>query len=378
MKIQILRRQESKRNVLKKTYKLNSKTKKRKSQKMKNLFLKFLNTTSHLLPLPQLIERSEQKILLPFYHAIDEKEDLPHIYHLYPTRNTKQFEADLDFILEHFKPISLEELIQISKGEKSIEENYFHLTFDDGLRQVYEIALPILEKIGIPATVFFNTDFIDNKDLFYRYKASLLIEKTNEEKIEKNLSRINEIFTEASFENCTNKISFNELILKINFDQQESLNKLARILKIDFEKFLQEYQPYMTTEQIKDFQKRGFTIGAHSQNHPLYASLTLDEQINQTKNSIQYLQEKFQTKHKAFSFPFTDDGVERTFFEVIEMDEIADITFGCAGLKEKEFHFHFQRFPMEVADEDADILISTEYAYFLSKGLIDKNKSNRV
>jgi len=59
------------------------------------------------------------------------------------------------------------------------------------------------------------------------------------------------------------------------------------------------------------------------------------------------------------------------------MNEIADITFGCAGLKEKEFPFHYQRFPMEVADEDADTLISTEYAYFLSKGLMNKNKIDR-
>jgi len=227
---------------------------------MKNLFLKFLNTTSSYLPLPQLIKRSEQNLFLPFYHAIDKKENLPHIRHLYPTRNAEQFEADLDFLLKYFKPISLEELIKISKGEKAIGQNYFHLTFDDGLRQVYEIALPILEKKGIPATVFFNTDFIDNKNLFYRYKASLLIEKTNEDKIENKLNTINGVLENIDLENCTDKNSFDKLILKVNHDQQDCLNKLAEILEVDFEKFLEDYQPYMTPTQIKDFQKRGFTI----------------------------------------------------------------------------------------------------------------------
>ncbi|WP_262708643.1 polysaccharide deacetylase family protein [Natronoflexus pectinivorans] len=52
----------------------------------------------------------------------------------------------------------------------------FHLTFDDGLSEIYHETIPILEKKGIPATIFLNTGFIDNKKMFYRFKSSLVIE----------------------------------------------------------------------------------------------------------------------------------------------------------------------------------------------------------
>ena len=37
------------------------------------------------------------------------------------------------------------------------------VTFDDAFRSVYELARPILEKLGLPATVFVPTDFISEQ-----------------------------------------------------------------------------------------------------------------------------------------------------------------------------------------------------------------------
>lgn len=41
---------------------------------------------------------------------------------------------------------------------------YFHLSFDDGFDNVYRNAFPILSELGIPATAFVPTRFIDGKD----------------------------------------------------------------------------------------------------------------------------------------------------------------------------------------------------------------------
>src|SRR6516164_11047113 len=43
----------------------------------------------------------------------------------------------------------------------SNRENAVVLTFDDGFRNVYEHALPVLQSHGFPATVFLVTDYCE-------------------------------------------------------------------------------------------------------------------------------------------------------------------------------------------------------------------------
>lgn len=254
----------------------------------------------------------------------------------------EQFKADLDYFLKYYEPISLHDLIAIKNGEKELKKNSFHITFDDGLSEFYHVAAPILKEKGIPATVFLNSDFIDNQNLFYRFKVSLLIE---------------EIYANG--------------LLDAPMGDMEAIDELAKENGIDFDNYLKKEQPYLNSTQIKELIVQGFTFGAHSKNHPLYSSLSLDDQLQQTKESIKWVTSQFELAYKAFSFPFTDDGVSKEFFDEIKNE--VDITFGCAGLKKQTIPFHFQRLGMEKNDTAKDIL-KTEYFYYLTKSLVGKNK----
>ncbi len=343
---------------------------------LKSTFIQGINRFAHRVPLHQLIQWSEQYLFLPFYHAIEGEERLRHIHHLYPVRTKKQFEADLDYLLQYFTPISIEDLIAHVQQKKLLKKAVMHLSFDDGLREVYDIAFPILKRKGIPASVFVNSAFVDNKALFYRYKVSLIIEHLVENILsKKQIQQINQVLQTAL---ATTIKDQKAALLQLNYHQQDTIQTIARILNLDFDQFLQSYQPYLTIDQLTHLQNEGFRIGAHSIDHPLYAGLSLEDQLHQTEESIQYVQEKFSPKHNIFSFPFTDDGVERTFFEILQKDEIIDLSFGCAGLKKQEYPFHFQRFPMEKTPSPAKIAVNSAYAYFLSKGLIGKNQMNRL
>ena len=278
---------------------------------------------------------------MPFYHAVSNENPI-HIKHLYTPRGVEQFKLDLDYFLKFYKPISLQDVIAINKGEKKLTENSFHITFDDGLSEFYHIAVPILKEKGIPATVFLNSDFIDNKELFYRFKVSLLIEELH----------------------ATGLI--NTTIKDVN-----AINELAAENGINFENYLTEKQPYLTSNQINELIEQGFTFGAHSQNHPLYSNLSLEEQLAQTKNSINKITTQFNLSYKAFSFPFTDDGVSVAFFNQIKND--VDLTFGCAGIKNDAIPFHVQRLVMET-EQNAETILKTEYFYYLMKLFVGKNK----
>src|SRR4030042_2420316 len=124
------------------------------------------------VPVKQLINLTGQNIIFPFYHAVSD-ESLPHLRHLYSIRSVKKFSKDLDFFLKHYKPVSFSDLFEVLKGTGKVSNPLMALSFDDGLREVYNIIAPLLLKKGIPATFFINTALASNRLLFSNTTACL-------------------------------------------------------------------------------------------------------------------------------------------------------------------------------------------------------------
>lgn len=292
-------------------------------------------------------------VFLPFYHVVSNHQ-LPHILN-YPYLNEKQFEQELDFFLKYFKPVSLEYIYQNPKPSEKV----FHLSFDDGLRSCAEIVAPILLKKGIPATFFINSGFVDNKELFHRYKASLILTEmyrhpdteTENLLLENNLTQKN--------------------LLQSNFLQRAILDEAAELINLDFNAFLATEKPYLSTAQIKDLSQKGFTIGGHSHKHPEFWKISEKKQFKHVRKSMNWISENINQKIKAFSFPFTDDGVSENLFQGIKDENICDITFGTAGVKYDDVEMHFQRYVAEQNDDFKENL-KAEFVYFKLRKAIGK------
>ena len=141
-------------------------------------FISFTSAISQILPLGLLSAITGTDFIIPFYHVVSD-EECPHIKHLYRFKNVKEFIHDIDYLARHYQPIGADALQDVLAG-KYKGKKIMLLTFDDGLRQMYEVVAPILLQKGIPTVFFLNTDFIDNKALMFRYKISLALEKDND------------------------------------------------------------------------------------------------------------------------------------------------------------------------------------------------------
>ncbi len=292
-------------------------------------------------------------VFLPFYHVVSDKR-LDYI-HNYPYRNKKTFEQELDYILKYFSPVSLEEIHKNPNPDARV----FHLSFDDGLCECADVIAPILLRKGIPATFFINTGFVDNKALFHRYKASLILERLYK-------------FPDAQAEQLLSKhgLTRNKL-LQAPFSKTDILDEAAEMMEIDFADFLESERPYLTTTEVKDLNKKGFTIGGHSHEHPEFGSLKTKEQFKQIAKSMNWVGKHINPKIKAFSFPFTDDGISGKLLKRLKKELVCDITFGTAGLKRDAFESHFQRVPME-QPKRIDTFLKGEFLYYKLRKIIGK------
>lgn len=69
------------------------------------------------------------------------------------------FEQQINLLTEQFTVVRLTDLPQVMASSPA-EANLACVTFDDGYRDNYEVALPILERYGIKATFFIATGFL--------------------------------------------------------------------------------------------------------------------------------------------------------------------------------------------------------------------------
>jgi peptidoglycan/xylan/chitin deacetylase (PgdA/CDA1 family) len=341
---------------------------------MQPLFYKFSRYINSI-PIKSLIRLSGEKGIFPFYHIISD-ENVIHVKHLYKIRTTREFIRDLDFLLKEYQPIDPTALITNYKNGNFSRPRGFLLTFDDGLSEFYKVIAPILYKKGIPSICFLNAGFIDNKDLFYRYKTSIIIEKLMTSELNPFTKKtLNNFLSAHNFQNG-NMIS---CLYSVNYLNRNLLDEIAGILEIDFSEYLKDYAPYLTTTEIKELINQGFLFGSHSIDHPKYSNLSLQQQVFQTEESISRITRDFNLDYKLFSFPFTDYGLSKSLFNTLfaEGREIIDLSFGCAGLKQDECVKNIQRIPMETGSYSAREIIYGEYIYYLIKAILRKNLIKR-
>ena len=297
------------------------------------------------------------KLLLPFYHLASD-EAPPHVRHLYPVRSTSDFRADLDFLGRYFRPVSLGEVVRHVREGRPFRHWSVHLTVDDGLRECHDPMAPILLEKGFPATFFLNSAFLDNRALMFRYEASLLADA---------LLQKGKAWQEI--------LPFDPL--QIGYDHRDILGTTLADWGVDVGEFLQKEKPYLSSAQVANLLEKGFSIGGHSVDHPLYRALTEEEQLSQTLESQFFLEKKFRVKHRVFSFPFTDDGVRKSFLEKLHHKHGFQLTFGSAGLKHDAVPFHLQRLPMEKTAQTAKAIVGGAYLYWGGKSFFGKNTLRR-
>lgn len=334
---------------------------------LKEFFFK-ISFLYRFLPLTFLMRLSGKKIILPFYHFVIEKENSL-VNHLYQPKTKEQFVEDITFFKKHLISLPVSHL----KKKKDTTILGFIISFDDGLSNFNHIVAPILIKEKVYAINFLNTNFIDNKKLFYRYKVNLLIDF-----IENNtLSTDQQLGTKE----LLNIDSFNfplivEKLKSLTIKNEGLIDELAKILNFSFVDFLQNKKPYLSKEQVLDLKKKDFLFGAHSENHPRYSLIPLDKQLEETLNSLRTLQNEFSIQENYFSFPFSDDGVSNDFFEKLKTEDI--ITFGTSGLKDEGLKNHYQRIPMEYDKVySAETIVKGELIYYLLKKKFGKHRITR-
>jgi peptidoglycan/xylan/chitin deacetylase (PgdA/CDA1 family) len=299
------------------------------------------------VPINLLKVASGIRVVLPYHHLVADDEVL-HVKHLYTYKNRQQFKQELEYLLKHYQPLTASEACSLYFQQTTAKKKGFLLTFDDGLREIADEIAPLLEHYGIPALFFINPAFVDNRELFYRFKISIAIEQV----LKKNYSAT--VLQQLCLAlHCPNaeKSTLKKALRNIHYNNKQLIDEAGRLLEIDFDDYLHKTKPFLTRQQLHNLKAKGFEIGAHSMDHPDYALLSPEDQVQQTKNSITFVQDHFQPSMRYFSFPHEDNHISKTFFAQTHTTTV-DYFFGIQNQKKENGLPVLQRFNAELTDTD--------------------------
>lgn len=294
-----------------------------------------------LVPLSLLQKMSGRHFVLPFYHIVYPS-TRPHIRYLYRYFTPEEFNKQIDYFLKHWQPISYEELIKLHQNGNLNKSKVFHLTFDDGLYECYDVIAPILYKKGVPATFFVHSQALENPAFcFYRFKISLLIWH-----VRKNgLSQKVKILLKKHYDIQLQSIK--HLLKTVDHKNIHVIDFLWKETSFDYDKYLSDRPIYMSMNEINKLMENGFQIGSHSLNHIRFSTLSFEDQWREFEEDKLKVEKLLGMKNIPFAFPFGDQGVKISFFNKVKKHYPETLLFGSGLFSSDHADNIVHRVPME-------------------------------
>jgi len=182
------------------------------------------------------------------------------------------FEQHLDCLGKFFRFVSLDDIGDQLLNGVSFDEPVAAVTFDDGYRDVYELALPVLERKGIPAAMFVVTDLVGRPVWQIHDKLYHLVAKAFR-RWDDPRSKLGDLLSELGLpahdftRRSVTATPMNAVSALLPELPQSDIRRLMTGLESSVGNGFHNVPLTVTWEMLADMRRRGFTIGSHTRKH---------------------------------------------------------------------------------------------------------------
>jgi peptidoglycan/xylan/chitin deacetylase (PgdA/CDA1 family) len=218
----------------------------------------------------------------------------------------KVFESQVKFLKNNYNLISLKQYSDFLNGvSDSIPKNSMILTFDDGYKDNYEAAYPVLKKYSAPATIFLATDFVDKNAWLWANKLEHILKNSKISKFDISLRGNNFHFKLDTFEDWHQTQLKIYHFNRINPEKQknEFLDNLAKLLKVKVPQETTSYFASLSWDQIREMNKNGIDFGSHTQSHCILSRIDKSDINNEVVKSKEIIESKIDKPVVSFCYP---------------------------------------------------------------------------
>lgn len=225
------------------------------------------------------------------FHRIMERHDP-----LQPGEPTaSEFEARLNWVRKCFNVLPLAEAVGGLRSRR-LPRRALSITFDDGYRDNAELAAPILARLGLPATFFVATGFLDGGRMFNDTVIETVRHATTLDLSDVGLGR------HAPATVADRRAAIAAILSGLKYrplrEREEVTAKIAARATMPLPGDLM-----MRSAQVAELKRAGFEIGGHTVNHPILAELDVEAGRREIADGRSRLEEITGAPVRLFAYP---------------------------------------------------------------------------
>ncbi|MDX1695801.1 MAG: polysaccharide deacetylase family protein [Ketobacteraceae bacterium] len=216
----------------------------------------------------------------------------------------------IDQLRRHFRIVPLSGLIT-GAGNNGLDKTgdsqpQAVITFDDGWRDNYEVALPVLESRQVPATIFISTDYIESPlGFWWQHLGDMLSDPAHQGDVKKSLVQPLADLLQQDPSNIEPRLNntdrFIEFVKKHYYEQVPDIIEL--IASITHTELASHG---LTWAQCQEMSAAGIEFGSHTLSHPRLSLLSGNALERELKESKQCLLSRSLNYVNAVCYPYGD------------------------------------------------------------------------
>lgn len=240
----------------------------------------------------------KRKVLILYYHRVNVLNVDYNLLCVSPIR----FRQQMLYLKYNYK------IVRFEDDWSLLDQDAVVITFDDGYRDNLEYALPILEELEIPATIFVSTGTMkQDRELWWdELENLLLVGNVFPQEFYLDDTEFHCHWNTSTYElrkNCYNGLHY---LMKNYTDAEKRDHWLRQLWK--WRGLGREVRRENRTVSAEDCRRLAesnvISIGAHTVSHPSLAALDREAQEEEIKTSIEVLSGILQREVTLFSYPF--------------------------------------------------------------------------
>lgn len=253
---------------------------------------------SGILGLIRPVQRSQ--IVIINYHRIQPDEGLSAVVFddgvFGPSQDA--FDQQVRWLRQNFEILAESDLLSLIRTPR-FKGRYAAITFDDGYRDNYTLAYPVLKANSTPATYFICPDIIDSRRVGWWDVIAYLVKKTTRRSI---VIGGNEMEVEGRKPEVIGRL-LDQMKLRKASETAGLLEDISRACEVALPDAQLQSGQFMTWEEIQEVSENGIAIGSHTYTHRVLATLDEQSQREELRESKQALESRLGNVVRTLAYP---------------------------------------------------------------------------
>lgn len=211
------------------------------------------------------------------------------------------FEAQMRYVKKHYRLVPLDQLSDELRRDADVAPT-LAITFDDGYRDLYQYAFPVLQKYQIPATIYLIGQCMATGSATWYDKIFVALSAATEQILEVELAEPRRY----ALSNQTHRMN---VAWEIICHLRSVPNRQREQWCADFLRRMNPPQDRLTGcmldwKQVREMHANGISFGAHTMSHPAVSRLNAAELERELVASKSLLETGLNASVNDFCYPF--------------------------------------------------------------------------